>query len=312
MDISLATFISGKETFSDDFNELQEYLKKYHNVQAYVFTDEYIDEIPNSIIQINMPHTSKYLRIMRIVEESLNDSILFIDNDIIVDKDAVNRFLSEYREGEYALAWGRIGTTINTGFVPALIEIDKILSHNIIRPCLWKLGVGISLPGQIFVLNKKYFLGCMQARDTVYDDLALGVVLKKNHFPFFQSKEYLGTEMPKQNIHELIRQRKRWAQGYSETLYNNRKDSILRYILIHGFAYHFLWIPVWFGIIYMLVNRLLLSAMVLVLLISSVLSWGKAKRFLVAFQYIFVFPFVHLNWLLAFLKNLYCSFINET
>ena len=39
MNISLATFISGKETFSDDFNELQEYLKKYHNVQAYVFKE---------------------------------------------------------------------------------------------------------------------------------------------------------------------------------------------------------------------------------------------------------------------------------
>lgn len=312
MDISIATFISGKETFSEDFLELLEYLKKgSHNVKAYVFSEKYHAEIPKSITQINMPQTTKYLRIMRLVQESLYDSILFVDNDITVNKVAIQRFLSEYDKGDYALAWGRIGTTVNTGFVPALIEIDKILSHNIIRPGLWKMGLGVSIPGQVFILNKKYFAGRMQVKDTVYDDLALGVVLKKYDFPYFMSKEYLGTEMPKMNICELNRQRKRWAQGYAETLFNNRKDNVLKYVLVHGFAYHFLWMPVWGGIVFMLLNKLFAITIISLFLLAYILSWGDVKKIPKAFQYMCVFPIIHLNWLFSFVKSLYNCFVHD-
>ena len=312
MDISIATFISGEETFSEDFLELLEVLKyESYNVKAYVFSESYHLEIPKSITQINMPQTTKYLRIMRMVQESLYDTILFVDNDITVDKEAIQKFLSEYDKGDYALAWGRIGTTVNTGFVPALIEIDKILSHNIIRPGLWKMGLGVSLPGQIFILNKKYFAGRMQIKDTVYDDLALGVILKKYDFPYFMSKEYLGTEMPKKNVCDLNHQRKRWAQGYAETVFNNRKDSVLKYILVHGFAYHFLWMPILVGIICMLLSKLYAMTIILLFLMAYILSWGDAKRIPKAFLYMCVFPVIHLNWLFWFVKSLYNCFAQE-
>lgn len=312
MNISIATFISGNETFSEDFLELLEYLKnESYDVKAYVFTEKYNATIPNSIVQISMPQTTKYLRIMRLVQESLYNTILFVDNDITVDKAAIQRFISKYDKGDYALAWGRIGTTVNSGFVPSLIEIDKILSHNIIRPALWRMGLGVSLPGQIFILNKKYFIGRMQVKDTVYDDLALGVVLKKFNFPYFMCKEYLGTEMPKMNMHELNKQRKRWAQGYAETLFNNRKDNTLKYLLLHGFAYHLLWMYVWGGVVCMLLNKLFIIAIISLLILVCILSWGDIKKMPKAFQYICIFPFVHLNWLFSFSKSLYDCFTND-
>ncbi|XME04041.1 glycosyltransferase family 2 protein [Lachnospiraceae bacterium C1.1] len=309
MDICIATFINGKETFSKDFLDLIEYLEnESYDVKAYIFSNSYSTEIPKNIRQINMPLTTKYLRIMRLVQEALSDSILFVDNDITVDKVAIKRFISEYAKGNYALAWGRIGTTENTGFVPALIEIDKILSHNIIRPSLWRMGIGVSIPGQVFILNKKYFAGRMQTKDTVYDDLALGVVLKKYNFPYFMSKEYLGTEMPKKNIRELNMQRKRWAQGYAETVFNNKKDNVLKYVLVHGFAYHFLWIPVWGILVCMLVNKLYAITITLMLLLAYILSWGDVKRIHKAVLYMYIFPIIHLKWMFSFAKSLYNCF----
>ena len=87
MNISIATFISGNETFSDDFLGLLEYLRQEsHSVKAYVFSEKYNSEIPNNIMQICMPQTTKYLRIMRLVQDSPYESILFVDNDITVNK----------------------------------------------------------------------------------------------------------------------------------------------------------------------------------------------------------------------------------
>ena len=109
----------------------------------------------------------------------------------------------------------------------------------------------------------------------------------------------------------MNRQRKRWAQGYAETLFNNRKDNVLKYVLVHGFAYHFLWMPVWGGIVCMLLNKLFAITIISLFLLAYILSWGDVKRIPKAFQYMCVFPIIHLNWLFSFVKSLYNCFVHD-
>lgn len=305
MEISIVTFISGHETFSSDFLDLLIFFEKQHiKTQAYVFVEKYNEEIPEHISQIVMPATTKYTRIMSIVDISIYKTILFIDNDITINKTELLCFINKYMVGDYALGWGRISTTINAGLVPGMIEIDKILSHNIIRPALWKMNIGVSLPGQIFILNKEYYCGNMSEKDTVYDDLALGVVTKHFNFPYMCSSAYLGTEMPKLNIKELCKQRRRWAQGFAETIVNNLGEDVFKYIIIHGIAYHFLLFFLWCGIFYLIKNQNYDFAIGLVILFSCVLSWGKVERVLSSFLYLCIFPFIHIVWSMEFFKKL--------
>lgn len=301
--ITIATFISNKEKKNNDFIEVIKFLKKSFELEVLVFCDFYIKDLPNNIIQIVTPGMTKYKRIEKLISISKNDNILCIDNDITINKENLKKFINECISREYAVAWGKIKAIPVKSFIAHLICIDKNLSHDYIRPTLWNLNIGISLPGQIFMINKKYYIDKFPKYDTVYDDLTIGIITKKNSMPIYYTKEILGKELPKSTFINLLKQRKRWAKGFAESIYNNRKTNMLKYVIIHGFMYHLLWIPFYIMLILLMLITPILP-IIIVCIVCILLADKKIKDLLWSFAYLLVFPIVHIVWLIAFIKNM--------
>ncbi len=303
--ITIATFISNKEKENNEFFQLIEYLKNYFNIQVIVLCDKKLEnkEIP----QIITPNMTKYKRIKLLINKAENNHILCIDNDISPNKENILNFINNCFRVEYSIAWGKIKAKNIKGFIPRLISIDKNLSHDYIRPTLWNLKLGISLPGQVFMINKKFFLDKLPNIDTVYDDLMIGCITKENNYPVYFVKDVLGYETPKANFMQLLNQRIRWAKGLSETIIYNKKSQILPYILLHGFAFNLLWIPIYFTILLITRTNLILGICI-TLLISYFLAKRKIKNVIWAILYMLVFPIVYVVWAVSLINNLNKSF----
>ena len=300
--ISIATFISTKEHENNDFIQTIEFLSHDFNIDYFILADEYTQHNGKKIDFV--AGKSKYKRIEAILKLSPNNIILCIDNDIVINKENTREFLIDVLEKDFALAWGKIQCQQVNGFVSNLIKIDKNLSHNMLRPFLWAINKGISIPGQVFCINKPYFNGLLNNYDTVFDDLTLGLICKKNLMPVFYLRKVLGYERPKGKFKELIQQRKRWAQGFSESMKYSKQMKIQRFVLLHGAMYHLLWIP--FYIILCFLYEINPVVSVIYILFSLItLSDCKFSSIFWAFFYILIFPIVHIFWFFTFIKKLF-------
>jgi len=236
--ITIATFISNNENENKEFYKLTEYLNKFINTQIIIFSSKEIKS--NGSKFFITPQMTKYRRIQILLNEAVYDDILCLDNDITPKSEQILKFIIECLNKDYSIAWGKVKAQNIKGFVPKLIDIDKNLSHNYIRPTLWNLNIGISLPGQIFMINKRYLKDELPNIDTVYDDLMIGAIVREKKYPIYFTKDILGYERPKKNIKQLLKQRVRWAKGLAETIMYNKKSNALPYILLHGFSFNFL------------------------------------------------------------------------
>ncbi|MBV5330137.1 MAG: glycosyltransferase family 2 protein [Chlorobium sp.] len=295
--LSLVTFISGNEVIGDKFIALAARLRqKYSNLAVYAFTNQQ-EQICDKVQQIVSPGTTKYARIQRLLDETHSSFCLCIDNDVTPDLDAVLVFLQEAFAYQADLSWGCIGVVHRLGMTAKLVEIDKMLSHHVIRPTLWKLGWGASLPGQLFLMKSKSFYGRLDAADTVFDDLTIGICARRyNCLVYFTSKT-LGYEEPKITVTSLITQRIRWAKGFAQVLaanLQNPKSMLL--VLVHGVFYHLLCFIIW-GVIVALffVNANL--ALLLWLLVSFFLTFGHKYLLVASIFYTLMFPIIHLTWI---------------
>lgn len=299
--ISIVTFISNNEHENEDFIQTIEILKQYFNIDYFIFSDKYTQCNGKEIDFI--ADKSKYKRIETILNLSVKDIILCIDNDIVIDKTLIKEFLKDIVDKDFALAWGKIQCQSVKGFIPNLIKIDKNLSHNILRPFLWKIRKSISVPGQVFCINKLYFKDKLKNFDTVFDDLTLGLLCKKYLMPVFYSKKILGYEKPKENFKELVQQRKRWAIGFFETMKYSKQMNLQKFVLLHGFMYHQLWLP-FYIILFVLIMTNYIFGLIYLFFSLLVLANFNITSIFWAFFYICIFPVIHIIWFITFLKHL--------
>lgn len=299
--ITIATFISKNEHENEKIYELIEYLKKYIEIEIIIFANQEIEE--KNLKVFVTPHMTKYRRIQKLLKEAKFNDILCIDNDITPNETSTLKFINECLNLDYSIAWGRVKAKRIKGFIPKLINIDKNLSHNYIRPTLWQLNVGISLPGQIFMINRKYLENKLPNVDTVYDDLMIGATVRENKYPIYFVKDILGYERPKNNLKELLKQRVRWAKGLAETIIYNKKNKVLPYILLHGFSFNLLWIPIYIMLFELLKINLLVGIFATIL-ISYFLADKEIKDIIWAIMYMIVFPFVYGVWGVSLIYNL--------
>lgn len=310
--ITIATFISKNEYENKKFYETINYLKKYFRVDAIIFSDS-DSEIENKnegIKTLITPKMTKYRRIQILLDEAESNNILCIDNDIEPDRENILNFINKCLEVNYSIAWGKVKAQKTKGVIPRIINIDKNLSHDYIRPTLWKMNIGISLPGQIFMINKKYFKDKLPKIDTVYDDLMIGAVTRENHYPIFFVKEILGYEKPKKNIIELLKQRIRWAKGLAETIMYNRKNKVLPFILLHGFFFNLLWIPIYL-LLFISVKANYFLGFFMIALISYLLVERNIKEVNWSIMYMIIFPLVYVVWGISLIYNLIKIYINK-
>lgn len=299
--LSLVTFISGDEIIAEEFLVLADFLRlNFTDLDVRAFTNRQ-EIVCDPLKQTVSCGTTKYARIQQLLVETRASYCLCIDNDITPNQHEVLAFLQEAFASQADLSWGRIGVVPRRGIVANMIKIDKIISHHVIRPTLWKLGLGASLPGQLFLIKSESFYGKLLAPNTVFDDLAIGICAKQYNCRTHYSTKTLGLEKPKITLTSLLAQRIRWARGFAQILiinWHTPKNRLL--VLVHGISYHLLWLPIW-GLIFAVIIVNVKLALLLWVLISLALTFGHMSLVLPALFYSIIFPAVHLTWLASML-----------
>jgi len=303
--ISIVTYLRASETITQSFLLFVQQIQNREildNVYIFTVTPREVIAHKNWIIIYDNGKT-KYER-LRYLINTLQDSILFsIDNDMTIDFSVFETFLNQFIFSDRVIGWGKIGVS-NKGFVPSLISVDKNLSHYFIRPLLWKLNIGISIPGQCFILRTKKYFQRLPETNTFLDDLQIGLFTCYQGYQVFQSEKIIGTEKVQDTLGKLFRQRKRWAKGFASTLKTaqsmNRKFFIL--VLLHGFSYH-LTLPIFIPFLLSLyfVNSIIAFTITFLLLI--LLCKGNFSLLGSALLYCMIFPWLHLYWLISLIPS---------
>ena len=305
--ISIVTFISGNETLNRNIIDLYKLIKKdLDQCELIIYTDHSVvnkrDLVDEGVKEFISPSITKYQRILSSLKTSKNDYILFIDNDIFPDYIELKKMILESSDN-IDLLFGKITVSQTQTVTEHLVKIDKILSHNIIRPALWNMNVGISVPGQVFLIKRKSFIDILKRYDTLFDDLAIGICAKEHGLYVRRTKSILGKEKPSIDLKTLIRQRVRWAKGYSEMIKFNRNSDCYPFIIIHGLTYHGLLAFIDLGILLLFKKAPAVSIALLCFMLWK-LSDNEIREYPYVILYMLCFPVIHSIWTGALLKNL--------
>jgi cellulose synthase/poly-beta-1,6-N-acetylglucosamine synthase-like glycosyltransferase len=290
------------------FNDLN-----FSNICLYVFSDnnrkiDYEHSEYGRFRLIVDGGKTKYERLRKIVTEDKEDYILSIDSDIVLQNKEIIDFLFKFILSNSSLGFGVVGVS-NNGLLPEIIKIDKFISHSIIRPFLWKFHLGITIPGQCFIIKTSDFNGILPDSNTYLDDLQIGLIVRKYNLKIYMSRSQLCTEAAKETISGLFIQRKRWATGYSSVLRMSFFDGFPCNILtiFHGLVYHF-------SLIVLLIVLFILGFKISHLFSFSLfctlvlfLADFKVNKIFYVILYIFIFIFIHLFWFFNVVKTLFSS-----
>ena len=296
--LTIVTFVTAGELPNAYIVELAESLASFLkvNVDILLYSDRNLTV--DNVKVVTSLKTTKYKRIMHALELCRSKYILCIDNDITPDKAAVSAFVQRVAAGSHDLAWGKIRADESVRIIANLVDIEKRLSHDFIRPFLWQNGLGISLPGQVFMINAETFRNALPDVDTVYDDLMIGLCARLNNFRYLYSSDVLGYEKPKVTLYGLIRQRIRWAKGLAEIIRFTHHTEGLKYVLLHAFCFNLLWLPFYVVMLSVLLYCPAVSVLLYVVYILF-LSKLRPERVPVSIIYTLVFPAVYMIWLAA-------------
>jgi hypothetical protein rflaF_17929 len=305
--LCLVTYTRCGEEFTDELRKIAEafYYKYNHDFKVIICCEQKFEltDTPYDVFFFEKAGT-KYRRLISVMEVDNSEYYISIDNDITGCIQSLLLFIKEIIENEYEVGWGKIRAIKQRGIIANMVAIDKLLSHNIIRPLLWKSGKGISIPGQIFCIKGDAFRGKLIDLDTFLDDLALGLYVNIHHSKKYLTDMILGEEKPNITFKGLLRQRARWAEGYYTIISSKKINAISRErVLIHGFCYHMAWIINWITI----VGTWLLSpilALAYIVFISILIVNPDIKLVQYAIVYQFVFPIFHIQWGAILVSNI--------
>ena len=308
--ISIVTFLRDNEYINASFSNLILELQRCQNFtvesRIYAETEDFTANGVNREIFteiIIQPRQTKFARIVDMLKYSDADYILCIDSDIKIEIDAVKSFLSQSISNENDLAWGRILCFPDDTLIKQSVQVDKIISHYIIRPLLWKFNIGVTIPGQIMLIRRDAFLDEL-CNDTFLDDIALGVYARQYKLNTFYSTEVLGYEEPCETIAELFKQRRRWANGFSKILQHYHRSVILFYLLIHVILYHALVPALTFAVLTLF---FFFPFQVCTFLLAVVILTGLIFGYRYALQpliYPGIFTCLHIEWWICVCYNL--------
>ena len=306
-EICLVTYTRSTEGFTDELDRISKaFYDKYKNNFKVVICCEQCFQISDKeyLIEFMKFGGTKYRRLISLMEKDDSKYYLSIDNDITGKINELLDFVNEMSTKNYEVGWGRIRGKRQCGFISNMVAVDKLLSHNIIRPLLWEIGVGISVPGQVFCIKGESFRGKLIELDTFLDDLALGLYVNINKSRKYVIPTVLGEEEPNSECAGLWKQRSRWAIGYSTILkaVKNKKDYKDR-VVIHGISYHLSWLFNWM-IIALLTMLFWPAAIGYVFLISLLISKKDIRMLLYSVVYQFVFPIFHIRWGITFIGEM--------
>lgn len=306
-ELCLVTYTRSDEGFTEELDKISKafYEKYVDDFKVVICCETYfkVADKPYNIEFLEMGGT-KYKRLISLMEKDDSKYYLSIDNDITGNIDELLGFVETMIKDDYEVGWGRIRAKRQKGFISNMVAVDKLLSHNIIRPLLWKLGVGISIPGQIFCIKGAAYRGKLIELDTFLDDLALGLYVNINKSKRYVISTILGQEQPNSEFGGLWKQRSRWAIGFSTILKAVKdKKEYKSKVVVHGLSYHLSWLLNWI-IIIMLGIIYWPLAIVYTFLVSFLIAKQDLSMVVYAVLYQFIFPIFHVRWGITFTNEM--------
>lgn len=305
--LCLVTYIRKNEIFTKELDEIAIFFDNYmgKNFKMVICSeDDYYIENKDYEIEIFKCSGTKYKRLTSLMETDRSQYYFSIDNDISGNINKMKDFISNIINYNYEIGWGKIYANNIKGVISNMVAVDKLLSHNLIRPFLWKIEMGISVPGQIFCIKSDSFRGKLPKLDTFLDDLAIGLCTNVNKKRKYIVSDILGYEIANDTFIGLWKQRERWAIGYATILKAIFKQKEYKWkVLIHGISYHFLWLINW--ILLFLFAKINLFLMFSYFILIGILIIKKDIKFLgYSLLYQLIFPIFHIKWGLSLLKEL--------
>ncbi|TYC51390.1 glycosyltransferase family 2 protein [Zoogloea oleivorans] len=209
-----------------------------------------------------------------------------------------------YRPGRFKtdrlLGWGRIQSRKVSNFISRLVEVDKLLSHTVLRPMLWRMHLGVTIPGQCFLLKTASFEGTLPSTDTFLDDLSIGLHAAKHHLRYHYAQNVVAFELPSYSFSALWKQRLRWATGFRQSVSCttlSRQDR--RLLWIHAFCYHLLPI-LHVATLAALAPQAPLACAGWLGILGLAITRSHPQALGAALAYPILFPLFHVGWWLRF------------
>lgn len=246
---------------------------------------------------VHVPPGTKLSKLRQFSQSINADFICICDPDIIVEAAAVRRVFElafEAIESESDVAaFGLIECQCDGTLLSHVIAVDKWLSHRVQRPFLWRLKVGITIPGQFLVLSTSVLQRISPTVDSYLDDLYMGWIVRSRRGAVLRVNEVIGYEEPRSSWPTLLTQRIRWMRGlFTLAGHLASKPKAIAFLLMHYTAYHGLPILFLFMLTYLAVFSPA-GALLAFFIVAKCVAILSRQSFAAAATYVLLFPLLH-------------------
>lgn len=244
-ELAIVTYLRGQERLTPDLIDIGNQLhRRYPGLVMELYVESTGPGPAPSTdfpVRVTPVQGTKYCKLLHALQATRHRYLLSLDNDIAADIPGLLRLIAQTVDGDFDLGWGRVHSRRVSSFISRLVEVDKLLSHNLLRPALWRLHLGVTIPGQCFLLKTASFQSTLPGTDTFLDDLSIGLHAAKHRLRYHYAHEVVAFELPSYTFAALWTQRSRWAMGFRQSLSCATLSRLDRRLLwIHAFCYHLL------------------------------------------------------------------------
>lgn len=303
-ELAIVTYLRNAERLTPELIEIGNRLQRSYPGLAMTLFVESSEAMPapdvGFPIRVVQAEGTKYRKLLLALRDGGHRYLLSLDNDIAADIPGLLRLVDQTLAADADLGWGRVHSRKVAGLVSRLVEVDKLLSHTVLRPMLWRMHLGVSIPGQCFLLRTDTFRGRLPVTDTFLDDLSIGLYAAKHHLRYHYAHDVVAYELPSYSFAALWKQRARWATGFRQSLSCStlsRQDR--RLLWIHAFFYHLLPI-LHVAALAALAPQAPLACAGWLAVLALAIARRRPRALGAALAYPILFPLFHAGWWLHF------------
>lgn len=305
-ELAIVTYLRGQESLTPQLIMIGNQL--HHRYPGLVM-DLYVESedavhAPDADFPIHVTHLkgTKYRKLLHALQGTDHRYLLSLDNDIAADIPGLLHLVAQTTGRDSDLGWGRVHSRSVSSFISRLVEVDKLLSHTILRPALWRLHLGVTIPGQCFLLKTDSFRDSLPGTDTFLDDLSIGLHAAKHRLRYHYAHEVVAYELPSYSFAALWKQRSRWATGFRQSLSCATLTGRDRQLLwIHAFCYHLLPL-LHVAALAALAPQAPLACAVWLGVLALAIARCRPQALGAALAYPILFPLFHVGWWLNFFR----------
>lgn len=280
----------------DVLHKIKASLKEVASVELVALSEDVVEDADGWKV-ILLQTGTKLSKLRQFSHHVESEYVCICDPDVTIESNAVAKvfrsILDAPRDVSSVVAYGVIGCRENADLLSRVIAIDKWLSHRVIRPMLWRLNIGITIPGQFLVLSTSVLRSISPTVDSYLDDLYLGWIVRSRGGTVLRVNEVIGFEEPRSSWSTLLTQRIRWMRGlFTLVGHLARQPKAIAFLAIHYVAYHGLPILFLFTITCLAVFSLA-GALIVFATIVACLAILSRQTIAAAATYVMLFPLLH-------------------